>query len=153
MVNTQFGAILKQFEPFFKCPLEPDANDSCLIKLGIGIEIQIELDRYGQLLIGCRVGSLPMSRFRNNLIQEALKSNGAAVPSTGIFGFSQKSNHLILFVKLNANLPAHQLLTLIPVFIAKAKLWSDAIAKGETPQGSAVTPGTPSGLFGLISKK
>jgi hypothetical protein len=154
MVNSQFGAILKGFEPFFQCPLEPDANDSCLVKMGIGISIQIELDRSSQLLIGCRLGSLPMSRYRNNLLKEALKSNGASLPSTGVFGFSQKSNHLILFIKLNSDLTPDQLSQAMFPFMAKAKLWTDAISKGETPTlNPSSSANSPSGLFGLISKK
>jgi hypothetical protein len=154
MVNSQFEAILKGFEPFFQCPLEPDTNDSCLIKMGIGISIQIELDRSGQLLIGCRLGALPMSRYRNNLIQEALKSNGASLPSTGAFGFSQKSTHLILFLKLNTDLTPDQLSKIMLPFITKAKLWADAISKGETPTlNPSSSANEPSGLFGLISKK
>lgn len=154
MADSQFGVILKDFEDFFHCPLEPDANNSCLIKMEIGISIQIELDRYDQLLIGCRLGALPMSRYRDNLIQAALKSNEAALPSIGIFGFSQKSNQLILFIKHDPNtLTANEILTVLPPFIAKAKQWSEAIAKGETPTvTSSSTESAPSGLFGLISK-
>lgn len=152
MVSSQFGAILKEFEPYFKCPLEPDSNDSCLIKMGIGISIQIELDRYGLLLIGCRVGALPMSRYRDNLIQQALKSNSISPPNTGAFGFSHKSNQLILFLKLNPNtLSLQQIQSLMPAFIAKAKLWKEAIAKGETPNIQESSSEKPSGLFGLIS--
>ena len=154
MVSSQFGALLKGFEPFFNCPLEPDANDSCLIKMGIGITVQVELDRSGQLLIGCRIAALPMNRYRNNLIQEALKSNEASLPSTGIFGFSQKSNHLILFMTLSLDLMPNQILDVLPSFITKAKQWTDAIAKGETPTVQPTnSDDTPSGLFGLISNQ
>lgn len=154
MVSTQFGAILKEMEPFFKCSLEPDQNNSCLIQMENGLSIQIELDRYGYLLIGCKMGLLPMSRYRDNLIQQALKSNALSVPSSGIFGFSQKSNQLILFVCLDpVSLTMHQILSQLPAFIAKAKKWTEAIAKGETPsiEEAAAPSNTPSGIFGLIS--
>lgn len=155
MVSTQFEAILKEFENYFKCSLEPDTNDSCLIKMENGLSIQIELDRNGLLLIGCRVGTIPMSRYRDNLFQQALKSNEASYPSTGIFGFSQKSNQLIFFIKLDPSpLSKDQILFLLPPFIAKAKQWTDAIANGEIPpvtQSSSAC--TTSGLFGLLSKK
>lgn len=153
MVSNQFGAILKELEPFFKCPLEPDQNDSCLIKLGNGISIQIELDRYGYLLIGSRLGNLPMNRYRDNLIQQALKSNESSLPSSGVFGFSQKSQQLILFIRINpASHSAHQMMALLPPFITQAKKWSDAIAKGEMPSIEGGTASkSSSGLFGLIS--
>jgi hypothetical protein len=154
MVSSQFGAILKEFEAFFNCPLEPDLNDSCLITLGTGITLQIELDRYGLIVIGCRLGSIHMGGYRNTLIREALKSNGKMLPSTGVLGFSQKSSQLILFIKLDPSLISiHQILALLPPFLAKSKLWAEAIAKGEIPTSVNLTGSfkMPSGIFGLIS--
>jgi hypothetical protein len=153
MVSSQFGAILKEFESFFNTSLEPDDNNSCLINLGIGVSVQIELDRYGMLLIGSRLGAVHMGRFRDNLIRQALKSNDMTPPSTGVLGFSQKSNQLILFTKLNPQqLNPHQIVNLLPLFVNKAKLWKEAIEKGEVPDITAAdTSDKPSGLFGLIS--
>ncbi len=151
MVSSQFESLLKEFETFFKCPLQPDQNDSCLIKLGIGISIQIELNRQGFVLMGCRLGAVPMSRYRDNLIREALKSNEATLPSTGILGFSRKSNQFILFMTLNSLLVNAELIsTVMPPFIAKAKLWAEAITKGETPAVAQETNKPASGgIFGL----
>lgn len=153
MVTSQFGSILKEFEVFFNCALEPDNHNSCLITLGTGLTIQIEIDRYGFLLIGCRLGVLPMSRYRDNILQEALKSNEASLPSTGTFGFSQKSSQLILFVRVNPDKTHQHLLALMPSFIAKAKQWSEALAAGTTPTDNTTRPQQASGLFGLISKR
>jgi hypothetical protein len=154
MDNSQLGVILKEFEPFFKCHLEPDSHDSCLIKMGLGISIQIEIDRYGYLLIGCRVGTIPIGRFRDNVLKQALKSNEFTLPSTGILGFSQKTHHLILFIKMNpTSLTPDQIQAQLPPFIKKAKRWVDAIAKGEIPPiDQESKSGSPSGLFSLISK-
>jgi len=152
MVSSQFGALLKEFEAFFNCQLEPDPNDSCLITLGTGLTLQIELDRYGLILIGCRLGTVLMGRYRDNLIRAALKSNESTLPSTGILGFSQKSNQFILFIKLNPHFVSiHQILALLPPYLTKAKLWSEAIAKGEVPTTAPIGSSKPSGLFGLIS--
>ena len=152
MVSSQFESLLKEFETFFKCPLQPDQNDSCLIKMGIGISIQLELNRQGLVLIGCRLGVVPMSRYRDNLIREALKSNEATLPSTGILGFSKKSNQLILFMYLNPLLVNSDLIsTVMPPFIAKAKLWAEAIMKGEVPAVTQQTNKAASGgIFGLL---
>jgi hypothetical protein len=98
MVASQFQAILQDLEPFFKCKLEPDNNNSCLIKMSSGIKIQIELDRYGDhLLIATRLGVLPAGRFRELVFKEALKANASDSPSQGVFGYSKKSEQLILF--------------------------------------------------------
>lgn len=152
MVSSQFGLILKEFENFFKCPLQPDSQNSCLIKMGIGISIQIELDRTGFVLIGCRLGQLPMGRYRENLIRAVLKSHELYPPSSGVFGFSHKSNQLILFTKLSPQfLTFDQIQTLMTPFIAKAKLWKEAIEKGEVPVVSAEFAVKSPGLFGLIT--
>lgn len=153
MVSSQFGALLKEMESFFKCPLEPDQNDSCLIQMGIGLSVQIEIDRYGYLLIGCRLGVIPMSRYRDIIIQQALKSNDAALPSSGVFGFSRKSGQLIVFMRfVPASHSSEQIQALLPPFITKAKKWVDAIAKGETPVvEESVASSAPSGIFGLMS--
>lgn len=154
MVSTQFGAILKEFENFFHCPLNPDENDSCLVQMGIGLSLQIELDRYGFILIGCRLGALLMGRYRNDLIRAALKSNYLTPPSTGVFGFSQKTNQLILFIKLNPqNLSPNQIVTQLPAFVTKAKQWADALTNGQIPTvtSSTVSSTKASGIFGLIS--
>lgn len=153
MVNSQFGSILKEFEALFNCPLEPDENNSCFITLEIGLSVQIEMDRGGMILIGCRLGAVHMGRYRNNLIQQALKLNNNSPLSTGVIGFSQKSNQLILFTKLNPLLlNQNQIITLLPAFINKAKVWKEAINSGEIPENSphATSSSGPSGIFGLI---
>lgn len=152
MVSTPFESILKEFEPFFNCPLTPDSHQSCLIKMGIGISVQMELNRQDLLLIGCQLGALPMSRYRDNIIQAALKSNGAFPPSTGTFGFSHESNQLILFLLIDPHhLNANKISALLTPFVEKAKLWSDAIAKGETPVIQTATERSARGIFGLMS--
>ena len=154
MVNSQFGAILKEFETFFNCNLEPDENDSCMINMGIGISVQIELDRYGFIVLGCRLGSVPMGSFRNDLVKKALISNDTTLPSTGIIGFSQKSSQFILYSKISPNtLTPAQILALLPPFAEKAKLWTECITKGELPPVADENsdPKKSSGIFGLIS--
>lgn len=151
MVNSQFGALLKEFEDFFHCPLNPDSQNSCLINMGVGISLQIELDKSGFVLIGCRLGVLHMGRYRENLLRAALKSHDISPPSSGIFGFSHSSNQLILFIKMNPqSLSSQEIDTLLTPFIAKAKLWTDAIANGEVPVVSSESSVKGPGLFGLM---
>jgi len=153
MVTSQFESLLKEFESFFDCPLHPDKNNSCYIKLPEGIHVQIELDKDGQVLIGCRLGIVHMGRYRENLMRQALKSNEATIPSTGVFGFSHKSNHLILFMKIKSlNLNTNLIKDSLPPFIEKGKIWKEAIEKGEIPvvQPAMHKKGS-AGLFGLIS--
>lgn len=152
MTTPQFESILKELEIFFNCPLIPDTNNSCLIRMGIGISVQIEMTPEGKLLIGSRIATLPHGKFRENFIRATLKANDTTPPSTGVFGFSVKTNHLILFLLVDPNsLNPDKIFALLPPFIEKAKQWTEAAANGEIPvvmEQKAIKAST-GGLFGL----
>jgi hypothetical protein len=151
MVSSQFESILKEFETFFNCPLIVDENESCLIKMGKGINIQIELNRHGMLLIGCRIITLQAGRFFHEVIREALKANDFYPPFTGIFGFSHKSSNLILYTLIDPyQLDQQKIERLLIPFVTKAKTWSDTLKQGNIPQirelAESSTSTTPFGL-------
>lgn len=133
MVNTQLQGILKEFEPYFNCPLVTDERESCLIQMSIGVDVQMELTRYGTLLIGCRLGSV-VGKFRDLLFKEAMKSNYLTLPSTGVFGYSQKSKNLILFIIVDPkNIKTDSIASLMTPFVTKAKKWIEAIKNTTIP--------------------
>ena len=148
MVYSQFETLLKEFEPFFGCRLQPNANQSCLIRMKDGVTVQMELDP-SNLVIGCRVGTHLSGRYRHQLIQQALKSNGTSLLSAGIFGFSHRSSSLILFIKIDpAALSANQIPSLLTPFLVRAKEWTEAISRGEIPAlHTAFSEKIPAGLF------
>lgn len=148
MFTDQFSAILKELEPFFKCSLSPDRNNSCLIRLNSGIKLQLEMDRLGEsLLIACRIGVLPHGRFRENFFREALKSNGLDL-SGGIFGFSKKSEQLILFAKIPVKeINYDKLVAILSPLILKANHWVEAFNRGEIPTVMVKSSSSP---FNLI---
>lgn len=130
----QLQLILKEFEPYFNCPLAIDANNSCLIRMGIGISIQIELNPQNQLLIGCKIGALPRGKYRKDILKAALHSNYLDSPLTGMFGFSTKTTHLIFFLLLEPHLIARDnVAEFLDPFIAKARKWADFLAREEVP--------------------
>lgn len=150
MVSTLFQSVLKEFEPFFQCKLETDDKESCLVKMAIGLEVQIELNAYGYLLIGCKLGAL-LGRYRDLVFKEALKANYLHAPTTGVFGYSQKSKNLILFLLLDPkSLKPDNIPNIMNPFIAKAKLWADSIARGATPSTMEGKPkGKSDNIFGI----
>lgn len=151
MHNTPFDLLLKEFEPFFNCPLTADENNTCLIKMGLGLSLQLEMNIDGQFIIGCVLGTLPSNRYRNDIITEALKSNNAYPPSDGVLSFSHKTNHLILFILVDPQkLNQEWINSKVPVFIQRASIWSKAIENGEIPSIQYPTE-TTSGIFGLKS--
>ncbi len=134
MVSSQLDSILKDFEPFFQCPLQADKNNSCLIKMNTGISVQMELNRYGQLLIGSPVAVLPGGRFQDDVLKEAMKANGFYPPFSGIFGFRPSSNTLYLFLLLEPHrLNQDKINQLLVPFTTKAKKWAEALERGEIP--------------------
>ncbi len=133
--------------------LHPDRNNSCLIHLKEGINIQLEIDSTGEFLIlGCMIGKVPAGKYRENLFKEALKANDADYPTHGIFAYSKKEDELLLFQKIHlTDLSGVKLASMIDPFAAKGLIWIEAV-KGETIPSATNEPGvrTPgSGLFGL----
>ncbi len=150
MEDSQLANILKEFERYFGFSLVPDANHACLIALTKKLSIQIELDRYGMVIIGCRIVNAPPSSYRNSLITAALKYNEATPPSTGIFGFGKKRQQLLLYIKIDPkNITSQYIASILPPFIEKAKYWIETIEKNEIPEISPTSKPKSAGMFGL----
>ena len=134
MVSSQLDSILKDFEFFFNCPLQADKNNSCLIKMGSGVSVQMELTSHGQLLIGSPIAVLPGGRFQDDVLKEAMKANGFYPPFSGIFGFLANSNTLFLYLLAEPHrLNEEKINQLLTPFTDKAKKWKDALENGELP--------------------
>lgn len=153
MVTDAFGALLQELGKIIKIPdLQPDSNYSCLIKFPIGISVQIEMTKGGtSLMMACDLGLVAPGRFRENVFREALMANGLPPPRNGDFSYSQKTDHLLLtsyfpLKELNGEKLAAGL---IP-FMEKAKIWQEAIQRGDIPSHDArLTTAKGSGMFGL----
>lgn len=154
MVETQFEAILRDLEPILHCTLKPDTNNACLVRLRSGLLVQFELNRQGHLLIGVKLGAIPSSQYLENILREALKANYMhSISTQGIFGYSKKSNQLILFATVdNRNINTDLLASVLGPFLIKAQAWADAIGRGDVPSASSEekTGQVSNGLFGLI---
>lgn len=153
MVTDFFGVFLKDLGAILGIPeLQPDANNTCLIKFKENILVQMELDRHGQFfIVGTNLGEVPIGRYRENLFTEALKANGLPYPHYGTFAFSKQANQLILFKMFpQKDLNPTKVAEFIPPFVEKAKTWKEAIARGDVPIISAASPtGKTFGMFGL----
>ena len=104
MVTDLFGTLLQELAPAIEASeLQPDRNNSCLITLKSGIQIQLELDKSRQFLIlGCDLGPVqPQVKYRESLFREALKANDLPHPNHGILSYSKKTDHLVLYEKIN----------------------------------------------------
>lgn len=153
MLAGELGAILEELGRELRIPnLGPDEHETCLIRLESGIRVQVELLKGGEyLLIASDLGELPPGRYRIDLFEAALKTNGNDEGGPGTLGFSTRTNHLLLFEKLFLQgLTGMKVADLIGPFSQKAKIWKEAIERGAIPQiGSSSSTSSGRGIFGL----
>ena len=154
MVTNQLGAILQELGKSTIIPisdLHPDRNNSCLVGIKGGIQIQLEMDRSGDnLLIGCDLGAIPPGRYKENLFREALKANGLPPPRNGIFAYSKQTDHLILFETLHArDLTGEKVADYLVKFLEKVVTWQSAISSNDIPIISTMKTSRFGGIFGL----
>jgi hypothetical protein len=150
MVKDQFEALLSEVGHALKIPeLQPDRNNSCLIKMPLGIDIQMEMHpRSQEFVLGSDLGEVPMGRYRENIFTEALKANGMPYPQHGILAYSTKSGHMVLYEIFHTrDLTGQRIADEIPLFVEKAQMWKDALEKGELPAVAGMR--TSMGMFGL----
>jgi Tir chaperone protein (CesT) family len=152
MVSDLFESLLQELGEAMKIAnLHPDSNNSCLIRLKSGLKIQLELDKKGDFLIlGTDLGVVPSGKYREDLFREALKSNDTPYPLHGIFSYSKKTDHLILFEKIPLkDLNGGKIATAITPFVEKATVWKEAIEHNDIPVTQSFTSGKQTGMFGL----
>lgn len=154
MITDLFGTLLQELSRALKIPtLQPDRNNSCLLRLNSGLIIQIELDRGGQsLIIGADLGAIPPGKYRENLFREALRANDLPHPLHGILCYSKKSDHLVLYQKIGLkDLTGEKIAAEITPFAEKAFKWSEALLHNDIPTvNQTFTSQKPGGMFGLI---
>ncbi len=151
MVTDVFGVILQEIGKNLQvADLHPDRNNSCLIKLKNGLHVQMEIDRTGQFLIlGSDLGAPPPGRLREALFKEALRANGLPPPRNGIFAYSTRSEHVVIYESFNLkDLNGEKVVAVLEPFAEKAFTWKEAIAKGDIPPVHT-NANRPAGMFGL----
>jgi len=154
MVTDTFGALLQEMGKILKLrDLQPDGNNSCLIRFPNGTQVQLELDHSGtNLIIGCDLGLVTPGRYRENVFREALISNGLPYPRHGDFAYSRHSDHLVLTHTLPIkDLNGEKIAAALTPFLEKAKSWQEALARGDIPSHLPLTfsKGGGGGMFGL----
>ncbi len=146
--------LLKDLGELLKTDLKVDNHHTCLVLIDKKLPIHLELHTNGEhLLIGCCLMELPPGKIRENILREAMKSNGLPQPQNGTLGYSTKTRHLILFSKLKMETQTGEGLYqyLLP-FIQKAYLWKEALERNQTPPLGQEGPSQSSdgkGMFGL----
>lgn len=151
MVANLYEALLQELGRVLGVALFPDANNSCLVRLRNGLELQIELDKTGdKLIVGADLSSIPPGRYREAVLREALMANGLMAPRPGVFAFSRKADRFVLFRWYSTKeLNGEKIAFLLGPFTERALAWKQTISRGEIPHVDMPTPDAHSGLFGL----
>lgn len=156
MISNIYESLLLELSEPLKCEqLVPDPNNTCLIALKEGIDVQIEPDPEGErLIIGCNIGVIPPGGYRASVFIEALKFNGLPSPQLGAFAFNSDNDQLVFFTKLRMqNLTGQQVYEYLTKFTAKALTWKKEIDAGRVPQveteSSKFITGRRAGPFGM----
>lgn len=151
MATSLYENLLQELGKILGISLTPDSNNSCLVRLKGGIEVQLELDKQGdRLLMGTNLGSVPLGRYRENLFREALRANGMPPPKAGTLAYSRRSDCLVLFRWLPArSLSGEGIASSLKPFVELATLWRTAIQRGEIPSFEGPSAAGYGGMFGL----
>lgn len=148
-----FESILKELGEKIGIPnLEPTKNNNITLTLKNKINVTLQLHKDQPLLIiSFKIVEIPASRYRENVLREALKFNGLNKQQKGVFAFSKKTQTLILFEMLPLDhISSDQVKTVMMSLSEKAALWKETLNRGEIPSsGAEVQAKSNAGIFGI----
>lgn len=154
---ADYVSVLATLSEIFDIPLRPDNYNTCLIRLEEEqLELQIEMDQQSDdLILGSNIATLPPGRFRENVLEHALKANNLDRPRGGILAYSNHADKLVLFLKIFMDDKTSTVVAeLLPDFLEKATKWKNAIEANQLPALTDTFSSAPSsggGMFGLTS--
>ncbi len=127
----RFSELLSELSKIFLLPLKEDHSHACSIQVP-PLTIQIELDpSQEQLFLFSKIIEIPPGGFRENVLAEALKTNGLPEPRSGILSYQVQNNTLCLHQNHPASLlDGRKLSELFAAFFEMGESWHRAIQSG-----------------------
>ena len=145
-MTDYFSELLAELGKEIHLPLAVDKSNACSIAMS-PLTIQMELDSTQEnLFLFAKILELPPGKFRENVLCEALKTNGGPDPRPGIFGYIALTNHLALYQMYPiAILDGQKLAGLLGSFYDLGSFWYSSIQRGQinglnSSIGSSVKP-------------
>ena len=141
----RFEEVLRLFGNSLDLPLHIDKHGACAIQIH-GIIIQLQPDpTHERLLVGCKIIEVGPGKFRENVLREALKTNGLPDPRVGRFAYIVQINTLFLFQEYPFDLltTGERIAGLLSSFIKTCADWKSAIQNG---QPAPISEGKPLGM-------
>lgn len=131
--------------------LQADMRQSCRIEFpNDDVVAQIDLDTRGdRILVGSNLFTLVPGSYREQIFMRALRVNALPRIPRGYLAFSEKSDALVLFQYLDlASTDPEKLYDFLKLFVDHARLWREALNKGDLPKLEEGHSGS-SGMLGL----
>ncbi len=98
-------------------------------------QIQFELDENQENVLAiCFLGEVKEGRYREDVLVQALRSNGFPQPNLGTFAYSSKMDTLILFHTMPVeSVTQESLMNAASILYEKMVLWKEALASSMVP--------------------
>jgi hypothetical protein len=146
----RFEELLRELSVEYGVTLHPDRKGACKLKINEALQVQIECDAHQEnLLVATFICDIPPGKFRENILRDALKTNGP-FPKNGTLAYSDRNNKLVLFSYLRMqNLTGKKLAEFLSAFVDKANQWRIGVESGHTAHLAAPAAKPPGGMFGM----
>ncbi len=134
--------------------IEIKDSPSYTITLG-GRAVQIEMDDEGEfVIVSALLGKVPSGMYRQNVLEQALKSNAYPPPHFGILGFDSSSENLVLHRRFPlSKMTKKTLIEQLPGFIEMARNWERALSSSATPIASKPDPSQAPDILEILGIK
>lgn len=134
----QFEELLQSLGKVFHLDLKIDRFHACSIQVHERLTVQLQLDTAQEnLWIFSKVIEIPPGKFRENVLFEALKSNGLPDPRPAVLCYVAKDHALALCQKYPLSiLNGERLGGLVGSFLEMADSWYLAISSGKPAPAS-----------------
>jgi hypothetical protein len=131
-MTDRFEELLHELGIVFQMPLHPDKLNACSISIPPNPTVMLQMDESLEYLyIFSKVIEIPPGKFRENILAEALKTNGLSDPRPGTFGYIGSTNTLTIHQRFPASLlNGERLASLIGSLLESASAWKTAIEQG-----------------------
>jgi hypothetical protein len=146
-----FEQLVRELSALLGIPLKPDHHQSCRLDFGQGVTVQMDLDHTAErIILGSTLGRLNPGIYREQVLRQALRTNGLAKRPRGTLSYSERTDSLILFQFLTLSITtAESLKNALSIFQEHAYVWIQAIKDGGLPSLEEEIQSGKTGFMGL----
>lgn len=146
----RFEELINELGIEYEITLHPDRLGCAKLQFGEDLYVQLECDAHQEnLLMATFICELPPGKFRENILRDALKSNGP-FPIDGTLAYSDRNNQLVLFSYIRLiNLSGKKLAELLNNFLTKMENWRTGVETGHTSHLTTSESKPPSNIFNI----